>query len=155
MTVNVEHRFCSEKQAQFIVRLLSEKEVSQEVRDKIGIPARLEVRSASKVIDWLMAQPQQTNSDAVTDEGMYLDGFTIFKVRRSKTSGSLYAMRLIGNKFIYEAGVVRNLKASQRMSLDQAKAYGVQTGTCCVCAAVLSDPKSIAAGIGPVCAKRV
>lgn len=148
-------RFCSEKQAQFIVRLLSEKEVSQEVRDKIGDPSRLELRSASKIIDWLRDQPQQTTDDAVTDEGMYIDGLTIFKVRRSKSSGSLYAMRLVGNKFVYEAGAIRALKSSQRMSLDQAKAYGVQTGTCCVCAAALSDPKSVAAGIGPVCAKRV
>lgn len=148
-------RFCSEKQAQFIIRLLSEKEVSIQVRDKIGDPARLEVRSASKIIDWLMAQPQQTNADAVTDVGMYMDGVTIFKVRRSKTTGALYAMRLVGNKFMYESGSIRALKSSQRMSLDQAKAYGVQTGTCCVCAAVLTDPKSIASGIGPVCAKRV
>lgn len=148
-------RFCSEKQAQFITRLLSEKTVSDEVRAKIGDPSRLESKSASKVIDWLMRQPNVTQDDAVTDEGMYIDGVSIYRVKRSKTSGRLYAMRLVGSQFVYEAGAFRTLKASNRMTLEQAKAYGVKTGICCVCAATLTDPKSIAAGIGPVCAKRV
>lgn len=148
-------RYCSEKQAAFITRLLSEKTVSDEVRSKIGDPARLEVKSATKVIDWLLKQPTQTRADAVTAEGMYLNGTAIYRVKRSKTSGNLYAQRLLGNQYVYEAGSIRTLTASMRMTLEQAKAYGQQTGTCCVCAATLTDPKSIAAGIGPVCANRI
>ena len=148
-------RYCSEKQAAFITRLLSEKDISDETRAKIGDPARLESKSASNLIGWLLARPTQTRADAVTTEGVYLNGTAIYRVKRSKTSGNLYAQRLVGTQYAYEAGAIRSLTASMRMTLEQAKTYGQQTGTCCVCAAVLTDPKSIAAGIGPVCANRV
>lgn len=34
-----------------------------------------------------------------------------------------------------------------------AKAHGLKTGICSCCGRALTDPKSVAAGIGPVCAK--
>jgi Family of unknown function (DUF6011) len=34
-----------------------------------------------------------------------------------------------------------------------AKAHGLKTGVCSCCGRALTDPKSVAAGIGPVCAK--
>lgn len=37
--------------------------------------------------------------------------------------------------------------------LSAAKVHGKQTGQCCVCRRTLTDPNSIAAGIGPVCAE--
>lgn len=37
-------------------------------------------------------------------------------------------------------------------SLEDLKVRGQQTGICCVCGAELTDPNSIAAGIGPYCA---
>ena len=37
---------------------------------------------------------------------------------------------------------------------ETAKAYGVLTGSCCFCLAKLTDPSSIEAGYGPVCAKK-
>jgi hypothetical protein len=38
--------------------------------------------------------------------------------------------------------------------LKVAKKYGFKTGNCCCCGQVLTDPNSIAAGIGPVCADK-
>lgn len=38
--------------------------------------------------------------------------------------------------------------------LAAAKAYGIRTGTCSCCGRELTDPVSIAAGIGPICADR-
>lgn len=35
-----------------------------------------------------------------------------------------------------------------------ARAYGLRTGRCSCCGAALSDPVSVAAGIGPICAAR-
>jgi hypothetical protein len=40
------------------------------------------------------------------------------------------------------------------MTLDMAKAIGRRTGRCQVCHRLLTNPDSIAAGIGPVCAGR-
>ena len=38
--------------------------------------------------------------------------------------------------------------------LAKAKAYGIQTGNCCCCNRELTDPVSVANGIGPVCEGR-
>ena len=39
----------------------------------------------------------------------------------------------------------------ERMTLEEAEEFGQLYGICCVCAAILTNPESIARGIGPVC----
>lgn len=109
------------------------------------------------------------NLDPVTEPGMYRHGEDILKVQRSKSSDNLYAKRLVmitGQRlsedaervpweFVYEQGAIRTLKASDRMTVEQARAFGIQYGVCCVCGAFLKDATSVENGIGPVCAKRV
>lgn len=94
--------------------------------------------------------------------GMYMTPTgDIVKVQNAKTSGKPYAKRLAHTpgiakpEFVYEAGLVRSITVDMRMTLAQASAFGVATGVCCVCGAFLTDPKSVAAGIGPICAGRV
>lgn len=90
---------------------------------------------------------------------MYRDGDgNIFKVQRSQ-AGRLYAKALVrdeskksGWAFEYAAGAVRRLSPAMRMTVEQAREFGVATGTCCVCGRTLTDEESIEAGIGPVCA---
>lgn len=100
--------------------------------------------------------------DAVTEPGMYrLPDGNLAKVVVAKTSGKPYAKRLVvlqgesKGTFEYEAGLIRRLSNADRLSVDEAAAFGHKYGMCCVCGATLTDPKSIAAGIGPVCAGRV
>lgn len=102
------------------------------------------------------AEPQ-----AILSEGMYRMDGDIYRVQRSRESGNLYAKVMIlpdfpGDKpgFEYAPGAIRRLTAEHRMSLEDAKAWGVETGICCVCGAFLTDPESVEAGIGPVCGKR-
>lgn len=106
---------------------------------------------------------------SITEEGMYQHDGSIYRAQKSKTSGNLYAKRLVpingarlndedivvGWEFQYDAGAVRMLKPEDRMSLDEARLFGNKYGVCCVCGITLKDAKSVAAGIGPVCAKRV
>lgn len=88
-------------------------------------------------------------------EGMYKVGSRIFKVQRAvHGSGQLYAKELTTGGFVYAAGAIRLLTSDDRMTLEQAKEYGALYGVCCRCAAPLTDEKSIAAGIGPVCATK-
>lgn len=88
-------------------------------------------------------------------EGMYILDGRIFKVQRAiHGSGQLYAKELQATKFDYAPGMYRRLNSSHRMTLEQAKEYGALYGTCCVCGRTLTDEKSIAEGIGPVCATR-
>lgn len=101
-------------------------------------------------------------TDPVTEPGMYRKDGVVFRVRVSRNTGNLYAMRYrpevagkATQRFLYVPGIIRTLSASDRLSLDEAKALGHEFGQCCVCGADLTDPKSVEAGIGPVCAKRV
>lgn len=106
-----------------------------------------------------MATTTSTTTTTLTP-GMYRVDDTFYKVQTSQT-GNLYAKRLVlnpnndGAYFEYAPGVVRSLTVWDRLTLDEAKRFGALYGTCVVCGRLLSDPKSVAAGIGPVCAKRV
>lgn len=95
----------------------------------------------------------------VTD-GMYRVGEDIFKVQKAVNgSGHLYAKRLIVDgttgRFEYEAGAIRRLTTADKMTLEDAAAFGKLYGVCCVCGRTLTDEESIAAGIGPVCGHRM
>ena len=105
-----------------------------------------------------VAAPQQP-----VEPGMYQtpDG-SIFKVQLAvHGSGRPYARRLVVDEdsktgeFVYETGAIHRLRPEHRMSLEAAKAFGALYGMCCVCGATLTDSRSIAAGIGPVCSGRL
>lgn len=131
-------------------RLLSERQVQAvlncKARDDRGVRAVGERRS----------EP--------AEEGMYRreDG-TIYKVQKAvHGSGRLYAKRLIEPneygaraRFEYAPGMVYQLTAEEKMTRDEARAFGALYGTCCVCGRTLTDETSIAHGIGPVCEGRM
>lgn len=131
---------------------------------------------------WLVrhAAPCQPTSTPTTPEsvseidqlspGMYRREGDIFKVQQTQDKARLYAKRLVpfGGKrlidadestvrfeFEYDRGAIHTLRAADRMTLDEAKAFGIRYGVCCVCNTRLTDAKSVALGIGPVCGGRV
>jgi hypothetical protein len=85
---------------------------------------------------------------------------SVYKVVESKT-GNLYAKVLVPSgtdkrgSWEYAAGAVRNLSADTKMSADDAAAFGHEHGICAICGALLTNPESIARGIGPICAGRI
>lgn len=95
------------------------------------------------------------NSTIKVTPGFYLVNAGAFKVRTSKTTGRLYAMKLDTDtgKFEYDKGAIFNLRPETRMTKDQAAAYGRKTGVCMICSRTLSDPTSVKNGIGPICIK--
>lgn len=50
--------------------------------------------------------------------------------------------------------VVAVLKDVEERGIEAVKEIGRATGRCCVCSRLLTDPESIEAGIGPICASR-
>jgi len=94
------------------------------------------------------------------EPGMYLlDGIAI-KVQPARSDPSrCYAKRLATGTgkgtFVYEAGLIRRLTPDMRMTPADAAEFGKVWGVCCVCGALLTDPESIAQGIGPVCITRI
>lgn len=116
---------------------------------------------ASKLILDLMETATLSRLD--TPEGMHKRGEKIFKVQRSPRTGRLYAKRLDGVgdvdgpskwTFNYAPGAIRDLSPETLMTLDEAKRFGALYGTCCACGRTLTDEESIAAGVGPVCARK-
>ena len=106
----------------------------------------------------LGVQPEPTLSEPqyVSETGMYRVDGRIYKVLPSRTSERHYAKELVGEseggyRFVYAPGAMRFIRAEHRMTDEQAREFGRTTGICCVCARLLTDPKSIEDGIGPVC----
>ena len=94
----------------------------------------------------------QVHPNAPEQTGMYRNAQgDVFRVQRAKTSGKLYAKRLVpGNGFgDYEAGAIFGLTADMLMSLEQCQEYGKGCGVCCKCGKALCDPKSVERGMGP------
>lgn len=113
---------------------------------------RLSKATASDRISNLYKMPDVNE----LDEGMYKVGDNIFKVYRTRESDILVTKQLIDEHFEYTGKKPLSfITAEHRMTLDEAKAYGQVTGTCCVCGRKLTNETSIANGIGPVCEGRV
>lgn len=157
----------TEKQTAFILRLATERGITTDVDG-------LSKAAASQVIEQLLAMPrarvERPAATAVAEPGMYRgpDGSPV-KVQKAKDSDRLYAKKLVrigGERltetdevvrfeFVYEKGLLYRLAETDRMTLEEAKAFGIRYGICCVCGAPLKDATSVANGIGPVCAGRV
>lgn len=160
--VAVPMSLASEKQVSFITRLLSERDLTGTAYSRWTpeVIAQVSAKEASAAITALLALPKTQAATAVLEAGIYrTDSGDIFKVYKAvHGSGKMLAKRLIvengAGRFEYEGLATRFVKAEQRMTLEQAKEFGAIYGVCCNCGATLTDEKSIAAGIGPVCATR-
>lgn len=106
---------------------------------------------------------EKVKKEIITEDGMYKLGDRIIKVQKAvHGSGKLYAKELIKDEydgavsfsFEYAPGVVTQLTAADKMTLEEAKAFGTLYGVCCDCNKTLTDEKSISEGIGPVCARK-
>lgn len=160
-------RGASDKQVGLIQRLAAEKDLANVSWD--GETDGLSPQDASALIDRLFAAPKRPvevkPEEEALESGIYRteDG-TIFKVYLSQGKTHLLAKRLefdtdeetgkaVDPSWTYAGAAARFVKISQRMSLEEAKAFGQIYGVCCKCGAMLTDEDSIANGIGPVCGR--
>jgi len=69
-----------------------------------------------------------------------------------------YQGKIAGGRFIASGdaaeGTLATLTAIAADPAGSARKYGKETGICCCCGKELTDPESVANGIGPVCATR-
>lgn len=159
----------SERQVSYLSDLLAQREwptylpMTREDASQRVAEGTLDGRTASSLIDALRGAPKvATNSVASLSVGMYrtADG-TFYRVHESRESGRLYAKRMVWDltepkpRFEYDRGAIYTLTSADRLSLSDARAWGVETGVCCVCGAFLTDSKSVARGIGPICEGKV
>lgn len=92
-------------------------------------------------------------ADITTGSYFTPDG-RVARVRKSKAE-RFYAEMFneAEMKFVYMPGLVYHL--GKRMTLEEAKAWGARVGHCCVCGKLLTDNRSVEAGIGPVCITKI
>jgi hypothetical protein len=150
----------SAKQLYWINKLVDEKNISE--IDRSDIHADLDAgilttKSAGVWLDLLFGASNRPVAGAVTEPGFYRHDGNVYVVVLGKNSGRLYAKKVTAYGFDFDAakGVFRSLKADAKMTVDEIRAFGCETGICANCAAELSDPISIFVGLGPTCAPRL
>ena len=139
----------TEKQKQFLDSLCAKHGMNPYSIDQ------LDTNTASKLITELLSQTQTQYSGQKITDGMYSFQGRIVKVQIAvHGSGNLYAKELnpITKEFEYVKGLVNKLHPENKMSIEEAKAFGKLYGICCCCGRTLTDEYSIANGIGPICA---
>lgn len=172
-------RKASEKQLNFVRKLLGEKDLAGTAYGKWddALLGSLSSIDASRAIDDLLTKPRKpvtakpSAGNLVTEDGWYTKDGEVYKVQRAvHGSGNLYAKKLLlhwtgefndncdkvydGAAWEYAPGAVRQLRASDKLTLEQAKQFGKLYGVCMCCGATLTNEDSIEAGIGPICAQK-
>lgn len=123
-----------------------------------------EVRECSIVNPALVVEPSaddapeaaiKTGPEPLSPGFYQTDSEHIYKVVISQ-KGYPYASLLVatqsGHTWEYAPGAVKDLQPMHLMTLEDAKQFGRISGRCMVCGRELTNPESIEAGIGPVCA---
>lgn len=90
------------------------------------------------------------------------DGTTVYRVQRSQSTGSLYALRLdittpgedaTDHTWTFVPGGMRHLTGARLLTRDEALALSALITECVRCGRHLTASDSVARGIGPVCIK--
>lgn len=83
---------------------------------------------------------------------VYRVGDDVYRVQKSRQSGNLYALKLVGDDFEYAAGAIRLVEREGiQVGKDERAAYGKRTGRCMDCGRKLTVKLSVERGIGPIC----
>ena len=110
---------------------------------------------ASDLIDRLRSAPRL--AELVTRPGVYRVDGVLYHVSRSVSNPSNYYAERIDSETgrrTFERGAIARIRDHHRVTLEEAQQFGRLTGVCCYCGRRLTDPQSIDAGVGPICAKR-
>jgi hypothetical protein len=116
---------------------------------------------ASNLIDWLKAKKQNTPrvaQAATTDPeiGYYVVDGEVYRVQANKAGNNLYAKVLRGTGWEYVGkSPFRSLVPEARLSYEQARQYGIETGHCLICGTQLENTESAQYGVGPSCYKNL
>jgi hypothetical protein len=158
----------SQKQADFIARLLGERDTTgTKYAGHTAAPA-LTSREASAAITELLALPkatriEQANAEGQTYEaGVYEQPLTarLFRVYLGQQSGTLLVKEIIvdedgvGYQYLGSAQRVFGGMIVRRLSLSEVGSMGKTFDHCLMCGRRLDDPVSVDRGIGPVCAAK-
>lgn len=154
----------TERQVSFAQTLIKTKEGGQSLLANVlqskGVHelSQLSRGDVSAIINSLKSAkevPMQIN-----EVGAYLFDGVVYSVRQANETKKWSVWTYDGNaqKFVRNdpatKDVLKKLQPTDRLTLDLAIKYSAQVGLCVHCGRTLTVLKSVAGGIGPICAKR-
>jgi hypothetical protein len=96
----------------------------------------------------------------ITEVGAYLLDGTIYSIRQSNESKkwSVWTYSAEANKYVrndvVKNEVLKKVEPKDRLTLELAIKYSAQVGICVHCGRTLTLLKSVAGGMGAICAKK-
>ncbi|CAB4166997.1 hypothetical protein UFOVP964_96 [uncultured Caudovirales phage] len=156
------------KQLSFATSLIQKKEGGLETlnhylanRKALAIE-QLSRADVSEIINALnyASDKQEPTKLTLKDVGAYLLNEVVYSIREGKQSGRLqvWSYSDVAKKYARdvknEKEVLSKVELTDRLTLENAIKYSAQTGSCVHCGRTLTVLKSVAGGMGPICAKK-
>lgn len=104
----------------------------------------------TKEADTLPMPPKTSAAKPQVEPGLYHHEDGVARVKTTK-NGRTVAGYLVAGRFSYQKGLVYKIDPTKKVTESEAAAYGHETGNCMCCGRTLTNPASIALGIGPIC----
>lgn len=165
--------FTTSAQLNFVRKLVAERDLTNLPAEHAAalegmslIPVEVGRYETSKLIDAMLSLPKKAKAAQAPKvsvaPGYYLLGEDIYVVVKSKTNPDrVYAkkMEILSSGrggWFYAAGALSALAAkAEPLTAEAAAHLGKQYGICMICGRTLTDPSSVEAGIGPICAAKL
>jgi hypothetical protein len=155
----------SEKQLSFANSLIAKKEGGTETLNhylhnrKVSSLEELDRRDVSEIINALKFAKEVTPPMKITEVGAYILNGIVYSIRQhSETKRwSVWTYSDTAERYVRndkESNVLYQLDTTDRLTLELAIKYSAQVGICVHCGKTLTVLKSVAGGIGPICAKK-
>ena len=158
----------TEKQIAYAQSLVLKKEVGLHflnvalADEKVHTLDELSKSRVSELINNLRYTNDKQLPITITEVGAYLLDSSIYSIRKGTQSDKwqVWSFDKTEGKYLRESDykkenqILSSLVPTNRLTLELAIMYSVQTGVCCHCGRTLTVLKSVAGGIGPICAKR-
>ena len=155
----------SEKQLSFADSLTKKKEGGIETLNhylhnrKVSSLAELDRKDVSEIINALKFAKEVTPPMKITEVGAYILNGVVYSIRQhSETKRwSVWTYSDTAERYVRndkESNVLYQLDTTDRLTLELAIKYSAQVGICVHCGKTLTVLKSVAGGIGPICAKK-
>lgn len=128
-----------------------------------------ELARAPIITDKLAAAFEAAHNKGLANPILRFEGFAISEAKRtSANAGALYVKekgvylgKIMGGRFLasydgkQRSGLADKIAEVMVDPVEAAIRYGRETGKCSCCGRTLTDPASVAAGIGPICAENM
>jgi hypothetical protein len=158
----------SEKQLSYAQSLIQKKEGGLDTLNhyllnrKVNSLEQLSRDDISAIITQLRVAQVKQLPITITEVGAYLVEGVIYSIRLGNQSKKwqVWSYNKQEGKYLREPiqekedSILQSVQPTDRLTLENAIKYSVQTGICCHCGRTLTVLKSVAGGIGPICAKR-